>query len=160
MFGSKMPIESRLLEGEPLKFKKCPKCGNEPFEQIMRGMVQRPKRKFWVGPKQDYCSIVCADCDEIVGHESPKRSRPPRPPGRPGPQRPISEAFFPGGFAQGRPPPPQGSGVSSLGGQDNRAFLKLVKFIDQDIKSRKANVKEQAEEPPKFGDVGKRELDL
>lgn len=66
-----MPIEYAQLRGlrEPLDV--CPECGTNPFRSFLRGMVGRSKRWLWIGPKRDYCAVICEDCKEIVGHESP-----------------------------------------------------------------------------------------
>lgn len=66
-----MPIEYTLLKDQPCKIKTCPNCG-KPFEPFLRGQVQRPRRWLgFLGPKRDYCALICAECMEIVGHESP-----------------------------------------------------------------------------------------
>lgn len=68
-----MPIECRLLLVVPVKFTKCPRCKIEPFEPYLRGSVQRSKRKwFGIGPKRDYCAVICSHCKAIVGYESPE----------------------------------------------------------------------------------------
>ena len=123
-----------MLRGDPFKFEKCPKCGSKPFKQdeFKRGQIQRPKKKYWgFGSKQDYCSIICDDCEDIVGYESPKRTYPQR---------------------SQRPPPPQGSRSTTTNGYNFSEYL-VSKY-----KKEEKPIKEP--EPPKFGDVGKRELDL
>jgi hypothetical protein len=67
-----MPTEFMLLQHETEPFAKCPKCGVEPFESFLRGMVQRRKRKWFLfGREWPYCSIICWKCKEIVGHQHP-----------------------------------------------------------------------------------------
>jgi phage terminase large subunit GpA-like protein len=63
-----MPIEYIRLEGKPVPFVTCPKCG-EIFYPFLRGMVQRRRFRwlFW-GP-WPYCALICRDCKEIVGYE-------------------------------------------------------------------------------------------
>lgn len=66
-----MPIESWLLENQPVPFEHCPACG-EIFVPFLRGMIQRSKRSWLgLGPRQSYCALICSECKEIVGHESP-----------------------------------------------------------------------------------------
>jgi hypothetical protein len=67
-----MPIECRLLEGQPVPIRRCPFCGAHPFVPFLRGMVQRPKRKWLFGPRRDYCALICSGCKEIVCYERPK----------------------------------------------------------------------------------------
>ncbi len=64
-----MPIEMMILESRPEIFLMCPECGASPFRSFLRGAVQRRKRWFIVGPRRKYCSIICSECKEIVGHE-------------------------------------------------------------------------------------------
>jgi hypothetical protein len=66
-----MPIEVTFLEGTPVPFSVCPKCGASPFVPFLRGTVQRRKRKFFFFGKWDYCSLICSRCKGIVGYESP-----------------------------------------------------------------------------------------
>lgn len=65
-----MPIEVYLLRDAPEPLETCPKCG-KPFESFMRGMVQRPTRWLWIGPRRPYCAVICRACKEIVGYEYP-----------------------------------------------------------------------------------------
>jgi len=65
-----MPIEYTYLSGQPLKLKKCPKCG-EDDPDFMRGMVQRSKRFLGFLWRRDYCAVICHNCHEIIGYESP-----------------------------------------------------------------------------------------
>jgi hypothetical protein len=66
-----MPIEVWLLEGEPVPFEHCPQCG-EIFVPFLRGMIQRSRRSWLgLGPRRAYCALICSECKEIVGHESP-----------------------------------------------------------------------------------------
>jgi predicted nucleic-acid-binding Zn-ribbon protein len=72
-----MPIESKLLEGTLPPFRRCPKCGAEPFDPFLRGQVQRGacgmrlKKTFpWIEfYEQPYCAVICWKCKEIVGYE-------------------------------------------------------------------------------------------
>jgi hypothetical protein len=64
-----MPVECRLLEGKPVPIKECPKCGARPFTPFLRGEVQRAKTFVW--RPRDYCALICSDCKELVGYESP-----------------------------------------------------------------------------------------
>jgi hypothetical protein len=75
-----MPIEYSQLRAlrEPLH--RCPNCGAEPFVSFLRGSVQRSKRWLWIGPKRDYCTVICEQCKEIVGYESPPGWRDDRNP--------------------------------------------------------------------------------
>lgn len=68
-----MPIEYCQLEHAPCPLAFCPACGDKPFDPFLRGMVQRSKRKWLVGPKQPYCALICSKCKEIVGYENPPR---------------------------------------------------------------------------------------
>jgi len=65
-----MPIEVRLLEGQPVKMRWCPVCGARPFVPFMRGEVQRARRS-WLLRRQDYCALICSGCHAIAGYESP-----------------------------------------------------------------------------------------
>lgn len=71
-----MPKEYELLKNMPTPFFNCPKCHKE-FDPFMRGMVHRAKRWFWIGPRRDYCALVCGACKEIVGWETPPKARLP-----------------------------------------------------------------------------------
>ncbi len=64
-----MPIEYTLLRDAPVPLTHCPACGDRPFDPFMRGMVQRSKRKWFIGPKRPYCALICSKCKEIVTHE-------------------------------------------------------------------------------------------
>ena len=67
-----MPIETRLLEGQPVKLRWCPVCGASPFVPFMRGQVQRARRGlFGFGKERDYCALICSTCHGIAGYESP-----------------------------------------------------------------------------------------
>jgi hypothetical protein len=70
-----MPIEATLLKDAPYPEVRCPKCGHFPLEPAMRGVVQRfPWRLALTWPffrRQPYCAIICSECMEIVGYESP-----------------------------------------------------------------------------------------
>lgn len=65
-----MPNEYTLLKNHPVPLQTCPKCG-ETFKTFMRGQVMRNERWFWIGPRRDYCALICSACKEIVGWESP-----------------------------------------------------------------------------------------
>lgn len=65
-----MPIEYLQLKDKPQPFQHCPKC-HRPFIEFLRGMVQRSKRWLCFGPKRDYCAVICYNCKQIVGWESP-----------------------------------------------------------------------------------------
>ena len=79
-----MPAEVAALRDQSEPFDRCPACGAEPFKSShMRGMVQRSPRWPWwrrwfFGSKyrgrRDYCAVICNDCEEIVGYESPAQS--------------------------------------------------------------------------------------
>jgi len=66
-----MPREYTALLNEPPPLAECPNCGACPFEPFLRGLVQRAKRWLFIGPRRPYVAVICADCKEIVGHESP-----------------------------------------------------------------------------------------
>lgn len=66
-----MPVECDLLSSAPVPLARCPKCGATPFDPFMRGEVQRFRRSWWFGRKRDYCALICWQCKEIVGYESP-----------------------------------------------------------------------------------------
>lgn len=38
---------------------------------FLRGVVQRRRWKFFFFGAWDYCALICSQCKEIVGHESP-----------------------------------------------------------------------------------------
>ena len=67
-----MPIEYTLLAGKPFPFETCPKCNKPITYLLMRGTVQRWKR-VWYAPwrTQDYCAVICSECSDIIGWESP-----------------------------------------------------------------------------------------
>jgi len=65
-----MPSEYMLLKEEPFFKELCPNCGAR-FPEFMRGMVQRPKRFLGVLWRQDYCAVICHECKNIIGWESP-----------------------------------------------------------------------------------------
>lgn len=66
-----MPMEAMWLQGAPLPFDRCPKCGCL-FEPFLRGQVQRlPVRWWWPFKLRDYCALICRSCKEIVGYERP-----------------------------------------------------------------------------------------
>lgn len=65
-----MPIECKLLEKEPSAFSRCPFCGT-PDPMFMRGQVQRSKRFLRFLWKRHYCAVICQECKEIIGWESP-----------------------------------------------------------------------------------------
>jgi hypothetical protein len=74
-----MPIEASLLSVEPEPFDACPECGHMPFRSFLRGMIQRSRRPwFGFGKPRDYCAVICSECKEIVGYESPPEFAPPR----------------------------------------------------------------------------------
>lgn len=64
-----MPIEFELLDKEPVLVGYCPKCGSTPFVPFLRGLVQRSKRFFFIGPKRPYCALICSRCKEVIGYE-------------------------------------------------------------------------------------------
>jgi len=67
-----MPIETSLLEGQPVKLRWCPVCGARPFVPFLRGTVQRARRGlFGFGKERDYCALICSQCEAIAGYESP-----------------------------------------------------------------------------------------
>ncbi len=66
-----MPIECMLLKDARVPFERCPAC-SEPFVPFLRGMIQRHKRSwFGLGLHRAYCALICSECHEIVGYESP-----------------------------------------------------------------------------------------
>jgi len=67
-----MPIEFKLLEKEPYAIEVCPNCGQRAPE-FMRGLVQRSKRFLWLLWKRPYCAVICRNCKEIIGWESPPK---------------------------------------------------------------------------------------
>jgi hypothetical protein len=66
-----MPLEFTQLLNAPVPLAFCPVCKDKPFDPFMRGMVQRPKRAWWIGPRQPYCALICSKCKEIVAWENP-----------------------------------------------------------------------------------------
>lgn len=74
-----MPIEATQLRDKPVPFRACPKCGAEPFEPFLRGTVQRSRHGLHITCEypfvrflpQDYCAVICWQCKEVVGYESP-----------------------------------------------------------------------------------------
>ena len=68
-----MPIEASVLKDAPLEAHKCPNCGHEPLELLMRGLVHRRKKKWpWSEPRP-YCAVICSECKEVVAWEEPTR---------------------------------------------------------------------------------------
>lgn len=68
-----MPIECEQLAKLPENLKECPVCfagWGRPFKSFMRGQVQKNRRWFSIGPKRDYCAIICYYCKQIVGWDS------------------------------------------------------------------------------------------
>ena len=61
------------LRKMPTPFFNCPKCHKE-FEPFLRGLVKRGERWFWIGPRRDYCALICRSCKKIVGWETPPRA--------------------------------------------------------------------------------------
>ena len=70
-----MPTEFALLKNEPPTYTECPKCKHKPFENFLRGQVQRGKKWFWL-IKRPYCVVICYNCKEILGHESLPKETP------------------------------------------------------------------------------------
>ena len=66
-----MPIEYVLLKDAPCKIAVCPKCGATPFVPFLRGMVARRRYKWLFFGEWEYMALICSECKEIVGHESP-----------------------------------------------------------------------------------------
>lgn len=72
-----MPIEASLLNGTKPPLERCPKCGAEPFDPFLRGMVhlsglraiKERLRCWWHGKEYAYCALICWKCKEIVGYE-------------------------------------------------------------------------------------------
>lgn len=70
-----MPIESALLRDASAPFDSCPNCYALPFDQFMRGQVQRGIfGMMWAYLRgapdwRHYCAVICWDCKEIVGYE-------------------------------------------------------------------------------------------
>jgi hypothetical protein len=67
-----MPIEViQLANAHPMAFT-CPKCGAFAYP-FMRGQVQRSPFKWWQlwGKPRPYCAVICSECKDIVGWESP-----------------------------------------------------------------------------------------
>ena len=65
-----MNSEYQILRHQPEPFTTCPHCG-KPFVSFLRGKVQRGKRRMFIGPRRDYYAVICRECKEIVGYESP-----------------------------------------------------------------------------------------
>lgn len=69
-----MPIECTLLDPKPSPLAACPSCDAKPFAPFMRGQVQRLPRSLFSWPplrRRDYCAVICSDCKDLVGWESP-----------------------------------------------------------------------------------------
>lgn len=67
-----MPIEFSQLKDKPVPLTHCPNCGDRPFRPFLRGLIQRPMRKWWgFGQRQDYCCLICWNCKAIVDYEAP-----------------------------------------------------------------------------------------
>lgn len=66
-----MPIEYQMLKDRPSPRNRCPFCGAAPFVPFLRGMIQRPRRRFWFGRTRPYCALICSECKEIVSYEDP-----------------------------------------------------------------------------------------
>ena len=66
-----MPKEVAQLQNAPVPLKSCPKCRAFPFIPVLRGQIQRPKRKWFFGKPQPYCALICWRCKDIVGYEDP-----------------------------------------------------------------------------------------
>ena len=66
-----MPEEYALLKGAPYALERCPNCG-KLHPEFNRGLVHRSKRWFLLGPKRDYCAVICDKCHRIIGWESPE----------------------------------------------------------------------------------------
>lgn len=58
-----------LLDPLPESYHRCPKCGHEPFESFMRGLVVRFD---WFGLRKKTCTVICWNCKERVGYEDPQ----------------------------------------------------------------------------------------
>lgn len=65
-----MPLECAILEGSPQPRSICPYCGDYPFEALERGYYQREKLDEH-GKRQHYCLVICSECNQLVGYESP-----------------------------------------------------------------------------------------
>lgn len=71
-----MPLETAILDPQPSPLPLCPRCLACPFIPFMRGQVQRSPMPWWAPwPlkrwRRAYCAIICRDCKEIVGWETP-----------------------------------------------------------------------------------------
>lgn len=65
-----MPIESVLIGPVPPPLARCPNCGAEPFDPFLRGMVSRPRRRWWIfGRRRPPWALICRVCKEIVDYE-------------------------------------------------------------------------------------------
>jgi hypothetical protein len=78
-----VPAEVRALHGAPVPIERCPRCEAEPFDPWLRGQVQRERYPWWARllPRRwraryarPYCSLICAECKQLVGHESPSQA--------------------------------------------------------------------------------------
>lgn len=71
-----MSIEHILLKDQIYPKETCPKCYatgiNRPEYQFLRGMVQRNKYFLGFLWKRKYCAVICFNCKEIIGWESPE----------------------------------------------------------------------------------------
>jgi hypothetical protein len=78
-----MPIEHRLLKGQPEIFIRCPNCGGKPFYSSHRGNRQSLWRKYlpliessalfpgFRFVQRPYCRVICWQCALTVGYEKP-----------------------------------------------------------------------------------------
>jgi hypothetical protein len=63
------------LRDEPPPLVRCPKCGVEPFEPFLRGLVYSEWRAFlglfsWLwGKRYPVSCVICRACKDIVGYE-------------------------------------------------------------------------------------------
>ncbi len=60
-----------LLMDEPEIFDRCPNCGAEPFESMMRGLVIRFS---WFKLRKRIWAVICGDCKDIVDWEACKKT--------------------------------------------------------------------------------------
>lgn len=75
-----MPPEVGLLRNKPEPLDLCPSCGTQPFRSFLRGSVQRSRlwapvawlRAWWRGEEFEYCAVICSQCKDIVGYETPE----------------------------------------------------------------------------------------
>jgi len=70
-----MPIEYTVLQEAPCPLAFCPACGDMPFDPMMRGMVQRSRFKWIIGPTQPYCALICSKCKRLVCWEHPEAAQ-------------------------------------------------------------------------------------